>query len=176
MAADTPADLLSSANEAGQRLSRRRHEAAAILLVNGMDIGAITQMLEYESQVACQKDIEKAIANIGLDSWDKQQLRQIMGARLEQAWKIAITNAGRRGYPAREAAMANAIRAAEKIIKLYGLDAPAEMIVHNATTEQINAWIANVLEAKVAQYPEEVDVVRSTVVPPSQDVARVPQD
>jgi hypothetical protein len=164
-----------NATEAGQKLSRKKSTAAAILLVNGMDIPAITQMLEYDSEAACSKDIETAIATIGLDSFDKAQLRQIMGARLEQAWKVGITNASRRGYPAREAALANAIRAAEKIIKLYGLDAPTEMVVHTATTEQINAWIQSMMAERVAQYPQEVDVVQGTVVPASTDVATVPR-
>lgn len=171
---DTTDSALASAD--GTKLRRRRPEAAAILLVNGMDIAAIAQMLEYESELACHSDIEKAIASIGLDSWDKNQLRQIMGARLEQAWKIGITNANRRGYPAREAALSNAIRAAERIIKLYGLDAPAEVIVHTATSEQINAWVQGVLAERQAGLPEEKhDVISGTVVRPGADVARVPR-
>lgn len=166
-------DLTST--EAGQKLSRSRHKAAAILLVNGMDVEAITQMLDYPDEATCQKDLERAVADIGMDSWDKAAMRRIMSARLEQAWKIGITNANRRGYPAREAALSNAIRAAERLIKLYGLDAPAEMIVHNATTEQINAWIQSMMAERVAQYPQEVDVVQGKVVSSSTDVATVPR-
>lgn len=174
--ATTDAALSQASNEAGTKLRRRRPEAAAILLVNGMDVSAIAQMLEYPDETTCYKDIENAIAKIGLDSWDKQQLRQIMGARLEKAWQIAITNAGRRGYPAREAAMSNAIRAAERLIKLYGLDAPTEVVVHTATSEQINAWVASMLAEKTKALPEEkADVISGTVVRRDADVAELPR-
>lgn len=140
-----------------QNRATRRAEAAVALRVAGASYEDIAQTLGYRSAATVAVQVEKALART-INPINRDQQRDLAGRRLERlirsAWPKAINPESPEHLPA--------VRTVKDLIdrhsRLYGLDAPAEIVVHTPTTAEIEQWVASVLTTAVA------DVVEADVV------------
>lgn len=140
-----------------------RDQAAAVMLVSGADYALIAQVMDFESEDAAQKATERALA-ASFDSWDKTQLRKILTARLEGLWRVAYRRATNDRNPSREAATKNALSIVDRLAKLQGVDEPTQVVLHSATSQQINDWVARVTQAQIGALPQEEDIFDAEVI------------
>jgi len=142
---------------------RTRAQAAAVMLVSGADFATIAQVMDFESEDAARKAAETAMA-ASFDSWDKAHLRRVLTGRLEGLWRIAYTRAQNDRYSAKEAATKNALAILDRLGKMYGIDEPTQVVLHSATSQQINDWVARVTSAEMKALPQEEDILDAEVV------------
>lgn len=141
---------------------RTKKKAAAVMLVNGVDIYTIAEHLRVAPDIA-QRWAESALADIALDSWDKAQLRQLVTARLEAQYRRVSARAADRKYRDREIAEKTTLAVTDRLIRLLGLDAEQKLnINHTATSAEISAMIGHAMAN--TNLPEEVDVIEAEVV------------
>ena len=150
--------------ESGQAVARSldKQKAAAVMLVNGVDIYTIARELDLTVEAA-REAAEKALANIALDSWDKAALRRLVTARLEAQYRRVSARAADPKYRNRELAAKTELQITDRLIRLLGLDAEQKLnINHTATTQEIADMVNTVMGARAL--PEEVDVVDAEIV------------
>lgn len=136
---------------------RTRAEAAAVMLVSGADFATIAQVMEFESPEKAREAAERALAD-NLDSFDKAHLRKVLTGRLEGLWRIAYNRAQNERYAAKETATKNALAILDRLSKMYGVDEPTQVVMHSATSTQINAWVERVTAKEIEAYPAEEDI------------------
>jgi len=161
---DAEVDIANLPSEPRGRVTRTRAQAAAVMLVSGADFTTIKDILSFDDEEQARAAAEYALADVHLDSWDKEHLRRVLGSRLENLFRLAYQRASDPRNPSRESATKNALNVIDRMAKLYGLDEPAQVVVHSATTEQIADWVRRMTQSHAMALPEESDVVPSHLI------------
>ena len=147
----------------GKQYTTTRGRAAAVMFVSGADPEYIADVIGFPDADAVHKAVEKALAQ-SFDSWDKASLRRIVTARYETLFKEALARSRDRRNPNREAAAANAMKAVDRVVEVFGIKEPAQVVMHTATQAEIQVWINEVRQEDTAGLPQEVDVIEGHVV------------
>ncbi|MCR1784110.1 hypothetical protein KVF89_16340 [Nocardioides carbamazepini] len=84
---------------------------------------------------------------------DRTELRSLWRDRLERVWRQGMIDA----HQQRPGAITALVRIAEAAMRLDGLNAPAEVVVHAPTEQELEAWVALVLDTG-APVLEEGDI------------------
>lgn len=121
-----------------------RARAAVALRVAGASPDEIAETLGYTSGRTVMGAIERELGNHVAEE-DRRQQRQLASMRLEKliasVWPKAMDPDSSEHLPA--------VRAVKELIdrhaKLWGLDAPAEVIVTTPATHELQEWVAMVL-------------------------------
>jgi len=90
---------------------------------------------------------------------DRAVLRAEANARLERLLRSTWRKATTERDPEHLAAVRVAQGLVDRIIKLNGLDAPTEIVVHSPTVSEIDQWVATVLAQGAAGMPDEADIL-----------------
>ena len=98
-----------------------------------------------------------------LDRADREAIKDLLGARLEALFRSTFKRSQDPRYPGRETATAQALKIIEQQMKLFGVAAPNQLIVGNATEEQIREFVASVAQQRISALPKEKDVIRGEV-------------
>lgn len=149
--------------EMARNPERTRSQAAAVMLVSGADFATIAQVMDFPSQDAARLAAEKALAD-SFDSWDKAALKKVLTGRLEALWRVAYSRASNDRYAAKEAATGNALKIIDRLTKMYGVDEPTQVVMHSATSAQINEWVARVTAKEIEALPAEEDIFDAEIV------------
>jgi len=80
----------------------------------------------------------------------RSEYRRLWWERLERLWQQACRDA----FDRQSGAMTAAVRVAETAIRLDGLAAPSEVMVHNPSEAEIEAWVMALLEERQPQVKE----------------------
>lgn len=144
------------------RARNRKANAAVALKLSGATWGEIAEALGYptarQALVATERALEKQLRDT-----DRETLRKITGARLDRlllsVWPKAIDPAN----PEHLIAVTKAREVIDRHAKLFGLDAPTEIVVHNPTQSELEAWVTQVARLRAPQV-EEYDILEGTVV------------
>ncbi len=84
---------------------------------------------------------------------ERGELRALWRERLERLWRQAYRDALDR----QPGGVTAAVRIAQAATRLDGLDAPTEVVVHDPTRQELEAWVAHVM--RVSQHGlEEADI------------------
>jgi hypothetical protein len=142
--------------EAKDRKSRQ--EAAVALRIAGATYSDIARTLDYASAALARQAVERSLATTaGTES--REQLRFIEARRLERLlrglWKKATDETNEEHL----AAVRTAIAVIDRHAKLYGLDAPQEMVVYTPAASELEAWVANMAKQVRGEFPEEADII-----------------
>jgi len=166
----------------GTDRTKRRAEAALALRIAGASYEDIAQTLGYMNARTASTQIEKALAR-SITSAGREEQRDLAGRRLERLLRSAWPKAVNADSPEHLAAVRTCKDIIDRHVRLYGLDAPAEIVVHTPTTSEIEAWVASVLTTATADVieadvVEDVDQIMAvtepeTVVSPSEDLPSV---
>lgn len=95
---------------------------------------------------------------------DRRHSRMEAKARLERLLRSTWRKATTERDPEHLAAVRVAQGIVDRLIKLEGLDAPTEVVVHAPTVAEIDAWVARVVAAQPDNLPDEPDIVDADVV------------
>ena len=153
-------DSLSRNTQSRARL--RKANAAVALRLSGATWGEIAEALGYptarQALVATEKALERQLRDT-----DREAMRRIAGARLERlllgVWGKAIDPQNVEHL----VAVGKAREVIDRHAKLFGLDAPTEIVVHNPTQTELEAWVTQVARIRMPQV-EEYDILEGDVV------------
>lgn len=145
------------------RARSRKANAAVQMKLAGATWAEIAEALGYPTartaMVATEKALEKLLAN----PEDRVAMRVMAGARLERLLRSVWSKAINPDSPDHLVAVSKARDIIDRHAKLYGLDAPTEIIVHNPTTQELEAWVARVVTGS-GEPVQEFDIIEGTVM------------
>jgi hypothetical protein len=150
------------------RARNRKANAAIQLALAGASWDDIALTLGYPTARTARVAVEKALEKQLASENDREKLRSLANARLNRllrgVWSKAID-------PDNPEHLLAATKARELIAdhrKLYGLDAPTEVVVHNPTQNELEAWVAMVVNAGIPQV-EQYSVIDGEVIDEEDD-------
>ncbi len=162
VAAAKPHD--SHGNSAG-RARNRKSNAALQMRYAGATWAEIAMALGYPTpraaQVATERALERELANAD----DREKMRRMAGARLERLVRAVWSKAIDPESPDQMVAVGKARELVADHRKLFGLDAPTEVIVHNPTETELAAWVSKVV-AEHMPVVEEYDIIAGEIEGP----------
>lgn len=145
------------------RARHRKSNAAIQLRLGGATWAEIAEVLGYPTArtalVAVEKALERELATQG----DREQMRRLAGARMERLLRGIWPKAIDADHPEHLIAATKAREVIAQHSKLFGLDAPTEVIVHSPTQVEIEDWVARVVSVR-GPAVEEYDILDAEVI------------
>lgn len=140
-----------------------RQEAAIALKIEGATYTDIAEALDYSSANHARQAVERGLASL-VGPEDREHLRFVEARRLERILRSLWPKATNADNPEHLAAARTALGVIDRHARLYGLDAPVEMVVYNPTNTEIEAWIRDRAAQVRGSQPEEVDIISGEVI------------
>lgn len=148
------------------RARQRKANAVLQLRVAGASWEEICVSLGYPTprtaQVAFEKALEKQLDN----DMDREKLRKLANARLERLLRSVWPKAIDPEHPDHLIALTKARELIAQHSKLYGLDAPTEVVVHNPTLHELESWVSTVITMRNPPV-DEFDIIDVEEEPPA---------
>lgn len=169
MSESTDDESLTSEVEFVDRPVSHKARSALHLYYNNASLDEIVTVVGFASVAEASKAIDIAVkAELRGDTKAKDRMRHIANRKLDQLLRSVSAKAANPKHPEHLAAVGKALSIIDRHVKLYGLDAPTEMVVHNPDSGEIEAWVLSVLN--LAQPGViEADVLEGEVVEDSED-------
>jgi hypothetical protein len=153
----TGVSIVGRTQVSGSRARLRKTNAAIALRLGGASWSEIAEALGYptarQALVATEKALEKELSTQG----DRTAMRGLAGARLERLLRSVWPKAMDPDHPDHLVAVTKAREIVAQHNKLYGLDAPTEIVVSPAAAE-IETWVNQVLSINTVAV-EEADII-----------------
>lgn len=140
-----------------------RVEAAVGMKAAGASYAEIARVLGYSSAHRARVAVERGLADVAGPE-DKQQLRFLTSRRLERLLRGLWNKATDENSPEHLAAARTALAVIDRHARLYGIDAPQEMVVYNPSGVEIDAWVSKMVAQVRPELPEEADIIDAEVV------------
>lgn len=138
--------------------------SALQLRIWGASLNDIAVTLGLTGPEEVQKMVDRALAKeFQVDPANRDRMRGLANARLERLLRSVSEKAMAPQHPEHLAAVGKAKEIIDRISKLYGLDSPTEMIVHNPDSAEIEAWVMHTLQQGQPDL-EEDDVLDAETV------------
>ena len=145
------------------RARSRKANAAVQLRLAGATWEEIAQSLGYptarQALVATERALEKQLST----ETDREKMRRLANARLERLLRSVWPKAVDPEHPDHLIALTKAREVIGDHRKLFGLDAPTEVVVHQPTMHELEQWVSRVVSASVPAV-EEYDILEGEVV------------
>jgi len=140
------------------RARERKANAAIQLSLAGATWAEIAQSLGYPTPRAAKVATEKALEKALVSGDDRDKMRDMANQRLNRllrgVWQKAIDP----DHPEHLLAVTKAREIIAQHAKLFGLDAPAEFVVHAPSEQALEEWVASVVALKAPDV-EEYDIL-----------------
>lgn len=150
----------------------RTATAALALRLAGASYAEVTDALGLTSVEMARVQVEEALAWRAWEDRDgRERMRAENGARLERLLRSVWAKAMNDEHPEHLPAVKVARELIDRYAKLYGLDAPAEIVIHNPTAHEIDAWVATV----VGQNSESLRAMEAAVIEDAELVGDAPE-
>lgn len=144
------------------RARERKQNAALQMKLAGATWQEVAEVIGYptarQAIVAVEQSLERELAHP--DS--QAQLRAMAGKRLERLLRSTWPKALNDENPEHLQAVGKAREILGDYAKLFGLNAPTEVTVHNPTTAELDRWVASVTAAN-APPVTEYDIIAGEV-------------
>jgi hypothetical protein len=132
----------------------RQGAAAVALRLSGASYADIAMTLGLSSPQAALQSVTRELST-RIDATSREELRALEAARLDalldSVWAKAT---GVDGHDEHLEAVRTAMRLIDRRIRLYGLDAPTEVVVHTPTQTEIDVWVAQMVTHTMPALPE----------------------
>lgn len=145
------------------RARQRKANAAIQMRLAGASWSEIALTLGYPTPRTALVSVEKALEKELNSHGDRDAMRRLAGARLERMLRSVWAKAMDPDHPEHLMAITKAREVVAQHAKLFGLDAPTEVVVHNPTRAELETWVSMVLSGQRSQVVE-YDVVDGEVV------------
>jgi hypothetical protein len=162
VAARKPHD--AGGNSAGRARSRKAN-AALQMRYAGATWTEIATALGYPTPRTAMVATEKALERELATAEDREKMRKLAGARLERLIRAVWAKAIDPEHPDQMIAVGKAREVIGDHRKLFGLDAPTEVVVHNPTETELAAWVAKVVAVNIPVV-EEYDIIAGEIEGP----------
>jgi hypothetical protein len=146
---------------------RTRVEAAIALKVAGANYSEIADVLEYSSVEQARSAVERGLAATASEE-DRKQQREIASRRLERVLRSLWSKATDEEHPEHLSAARTALAYIDRHIRLWGTDAPSEMVVYSPAQGEIETWIASMVQHVRKGLPQEADILDAEIVDDEQ--------
>lgn len=149
-----------------ERLDAPTRAAAAVnLRIEGASWSDIARVLDYSSPQRARGAVEAALAEMAESEEDRDQLRYVMSRRLDRILYSLMKRATNPGDQDHIVYARTALSVIDRQAKLHGLDAPNQIIVHNASDKEVKAYVDKVVTLmKQATDEAEADIVDAEIV------------
>jgi hypothetical protein len=127
------------------RARERKANAAIQLRIAGASWDEIAQALGFPTPRAALVATEKALEKELHTEENQKSMRSLAGKRLERMLRGVWTKAIDPAHPEHLAAVDRARLIIDRHAKLYGLDAPTEVVVSNPAQAELEKWVATVI-------------------------------
>jgi hypothetical protein len=165
----TGVSVTEGAHEAEAQTARERKEDAVLALrmdtkedtmaalrLGGYDWDEIARILGYPSPRHAVVAYEKALQrNLSADEASTAKMRDLAGRRLERLMRAVWTKAIDPTHPEQLQANDRAAARIAEYARLYGLNAPTEMVVHSPSQEELHSFVAKVVAGANAGLDED---------------------
>jgi hypothetical protein len=148
------------ADSAGQEAPyrpMRQGPAAVALRLAGASYHEIAEALSLSSARLARAAVEETLAAQAVDPTTREHLRAEEGARLDRLLRGVWAKATDLNHPEHLPAVKVARDLIDRRIRLYGLDAPSEVVVHTPTMLEIDQWVATVTATQLRDLRELED-------------------
>jgi hypothetical protein len=150
------------------RARERKTNAALQMKLAGATWEEIADVIGYPTPRQALVAVERALERELKTEPSQAKMRALAGARLERLLRSCWSKAIDPAHPEHLVALAKAREIVDRHAKLYGLDAPTEVVVHNPTVHELEAWVATVVSETHPALPE-YDIFEGEVVDAVQD-------
>lgn len=140
------------------RRERAGHAAVALRLA-GASYAEIAEALAFTDAKAARSAVENTLAATASEH-SRDQLRAEEAGRLERLLRGVWAKATNPDNPEHLPAAKVALAIIDRHVRLYGLDAPAEVVVHSPTAAEIDAWVAGMTSTSL----KDLRALEATVV------------
>jgi hypothetical protein len=130
------------------RARERKANSAIALRRHGASWDEIAEVLGYPTGRMALVAVERALEKELQTEESKKFMRKMAGERLDRMLRAVYPKAIDEDHPEQFAAVDRARALIGDHRKLFGLDAPTEMVVHNPNQSEIEKWVSQVLEAQ----------------------------
>ena len=158
-----PTGVRDDSPEGGSAVARARDRKANAALQLVMDDHAswieVAEVLGYPTARAAKVAVEGALEK-ELHSGDREVLRRYASAKLDRLLRAVWGKAIDAENPDQMSAVREARTTLVEHIKLWGLAAPAEVVVSSPSEREIESWVAGVVSRSMPQL-EEADIFGS---------------
>lgn len=142
----------------------RKADAALSLRLSGATWADIALTLGYPTPRAAMLACERALVRQLETTEDREKMRAMAGARLERLLRGIWTKALDPSDPDQLSAVSRARELIDRHAKLFGLDAPTEIVVHTPSQSELEDWVLRMTATMVPEV-EESDIFEGEVVP-----------
>ena len=144
---------------------RKANDALEMRLM-GYGWDDIASVLGYPTPRAALVAFETALEKQLLEDHESAaKMRDLAGRRLERLLRSVWVKANDADHPEHLVAVDRAIKVLAEHARLFGLNAPQEMVVHSPTAAEIQGFVAKVVSAANSSL-EEGDIFDADVVEP----------
>jgi hypothetical protein len=168
----SPAGKIEGKNSAELLQARnRKADAALSMAIAGANWSEIAQALGYPTPRMARVATEKALERDLHSESSQVAMRELAGAKLDRllrsVWKRAINE--------EDPDQVSYVREARSLVadwrKLFGTDAPSEVVVTSPSMVELEKWVAGMVASQVPQLEEGdiFDVVEGEVVSDTDD-------
>jgi len=141
----------------------RKANAALQMRLAGATWGEVATALGYPTPRQAAVATERALIKQLEGSDDREKLRRYAGARLERLLRSVWPKAIDPDNPDHLLAVTKAREIIDRHAKLFGLDAPQEVIVHTPTAHELETWVAKVY-AVTGPTVDELDILDAEII------------
>lgn len=142
---------------------KTRQEAAVALRIAGAPYAEIAAVLDYSSGQVARQAVERSLAET-ITGDSREQMRYIEARRLERLIRSCWRKATDESHGEHLAAIRTALTLIDRHARLYGLDAPTEMVVYSPSAKEIEEFVARTTRSEVRELPMEADIVDGHVL------------
>jgi hypothetical protein len=144
------------------RARDRKANAALDMAIHGADWDQIAEVIGYPTARAAKVAVELALEK-NLSSVDKQKMRLLIQARYNKMVQSVAGKATDETHPEHLAALGRYREITADVRRMWGLDAPQEVLVTNPTQREIDDWVGITVSQSIPQV-EEDDIVDAEVI------------
>lgn len=152
---EEPPDLVPEGND-------NRAEAAVTYRLAGATYPEIARYAGYTSAFHARQAVEKVLAASSTEE-SRDRLRGIEGRRLERLLRSTWVRATNPQDPEHLSYLRASLALIDRHVRLFGLDAPQQMVVYSPAQGEIEAWVAGMARAVIEDLPAEANIVGEVV-------------
>lgn len=152
-----PTGVRDDSPNGGSEVARardRKANASIQLRKAGASWEEVAEVVGYPTARAALVAVERALEKELKTQESQTFMRQLAGQRLDRLLRGVWPKAINPDHPEHLAALDRARQLVAQHSKLYGLDAPSEMIVHSPTQQELEKWVSTVVQASAPQLDE----------------------